>query len=329
MRIFVTGGAGYVGSHCVRDLCAHGHDIVVYDNLTMGHCGAVDPRAKFVEGDLADVATLRQALSAYKYDAAMHFAALAQVGESVREPIAYYRANVCNTLNLLEALRKCNVLRLVFSSTCATYGEPETVPITESESQTPINPYGRSKLTVEWMLADSAVAWNLGSCSLRYFNACGAAADGSIGEDHRPETHIIPLVLQTAMGQRKDFTIFGTDYDTPDGTCIRDYIHVEDLAFAHRLAIEVIEPGQATAYDVGTGTGHSVREIVDAARKVTGKEIPIVEGDRREGDPPVLVADGSLIREKLGWTPRWTEIDDVVASAWKWHKSHPDGFGDD
>lgn len=328
MRVFVTGGAGYVGSHCVRELCAYGHEIVVYDNLTMGHRAAVDPRAEFVEGDLSDVEMLRSVLSSLQFDAAMHFAALALVGESVREPLAYYRANIGNTLNLLEALCDYNVLRLVFSSTCATYGEPDTVPINEDHLQIPISPYGRTKLAVEWVLSDSAVAWNLGSCSLRYFNACGAASDGSIGEDHRPETHIIPLVLQTAVGRRKDFTIFGTDYDTPDGTCIRDYIHVEDLATAHRLAIEVVEPGRATAYDVGTGSGHSVRQIVEAARQVTGQKVPVIDGPRREGDPPVLVADGSLIREKLGWKPKWTGIDDVVASAWKWHKSHPNGFSD-
>jgi len=328
MRIFVTGGAGYVGSHCVKHLCALGHEVVVYDNLCMGHRGAVPAGAGLIEGDLADADRLAAALSSRPFDAAMHFAAFAYVGESVRQPLTYYRNNVANTLVLLEALREAGVHRLVFSSTCATYGTPAHVPITEHTPQVPINPYGRSKLTVEWMLADCASAWGLGSCALRYFNACGAADDGSIGEDHNPETHIIPLLLLAALGRQPCFTVLGTDYDTADGTCMRDYVHVEDLATAHWLALEAIEPGTSSAFNVGTGTGYSVREVVSAARRVTGRQINIQDGPRRPGDPPILVADASRIRQTLGWQPAWTDLDRIVASAWQWHESHPDGFGD-
>lgn len=328
MRIFVTGGAGYVGSHCVRDLCAHGHDVVVYDNLSQGHRAAVLAPATLVEGDLADTAALARALAGNPFDAAMHFAASALVGESVREPLMYYRNNVANTVHLLDALNNAGVRKLVFSSTCATYGDPQEVPIPDDHSQQPINPYGRSKLIVEWMLADCAAAWGLGSCALRYFNACGAAADGSIGEDHDPESHLIPLVLQVALGQRPEITIFGDDYPTSDGTCIRDYIHVEDLAAAHRLAIEQLEPAATWAYNVGTGTGHSVREVVDTAARVTGKPIATRQGPRRPGDPPQLFANASRIREQLGWSPRWTDLEAIIHSAWRWHEAHPNGFGD-
>jgi len=328
MRIFVTGGAGYVGSHCVRHLTAHGHDVVVYDNLVYGHRAAVPPDARFVEGDLGDADALAAALTAERFDAVMHFAAFAYVGESVEQPLKYYGNNVANTLTLLKACRSAGVSRFVFSSSCATYGEPDQVPIPEETPRRPINPYGRSKLIVEWMLEDSAGAFGLGSCALRYFNACGAAPDGSIGEDHDPETHLIPIVLQVALGQREKVTIFGRDYDTPDGTCVRDYIHVEDLATAHRLAIEGIEPGVALALNVGTGVGNSVRTIIDAARRVTGRRIAAEEGARRPGDPPELVADARRIRAALGWEPAYTTIEDIVASAWRWHESHPNGFGD-
>jgi UDP-glucose-4-epimerase GalE len=328
MRIFVTGGAGYVGSHCARHLAAHGHEVVVYDNLVYGHRAAVPADIRFVEGDLGDAAALTAALTAGRFDAVMHFAAFTYVGESVEQPLKYYRNNVANTLILLNACRAFGVSRFVFSSSCATYGEPEQVPITEATPRNPINPYGRSKLIVEWMLEDSAAAWGLGSCALRYFNACGAASDGSIGEDHDPETHLIPIVLQVALGQREKVTIFGRDYDTPDGTCIRDYIHVEDLATAHRLAIEAIQPGVALALNVGTGVGNSVRAIIDAAGRVTGRRIAAEEGARRPGDPPRLVADARRIRAALGWEPAYTKIEDIVASAWRWHESHPNGFGD-
>ncbi len=325
MRIFVTGGAGYVGSHCVRELCAQGHTVTVFDNLSMGHRKAVPDKASFLQGDLGDADGVRHALTG-GFDAVMHFAASAYVGESVREPLKYFRNNVANTLNLLEAMKELSIRRLVFSSTCATYGEPDRVPITEDTPQQPINPYGRTKLVVEWMLRDSAAAWGLGACALRYFNACGAAGDGSIGEDHNPETHLIPLVLQVALGQRESIQIFGTDYDTPDGTCVRDYIHVEDLATAHRLAIEKLAAGGFAAFNIGTGQGHSVREIVEAARKVTGKAIAAVESPRRAGDPPRLVADAAKLREQLGWTARWTDLNEVISSAWAWHSRNPMGY---
>lgn len=328
MRVFVTGGAGYVGSHYVKDLCEHGYEVVVYDDLSRGHRGAVHPKARLIAGSLGDAAMLESALASQAFDAVMHFAAYAVVGESVDQPLMYYRNNAANTLLLLELMARIGIRRLVFSSTCATYGTPQRVPIPESAAQSPISPYGRSKLAVEWMLDDSAAAWGLGSCALRYFNACGAAEDGSIGEDHQPETHLIPIVLQTALGQRPHVSVFGSDYPTADGTCIRDYIHVEDLAEAHRLAIEAIRPGEYTAYNVGTGRGHSVREIIDAARRVTGQAIPVSEAPRRPGDPPSLVADATQIRTRLGWQPRWRDIEKVVASAWKWHRLHPRGFGD-
>jgi len=327
MRIFVTGGAGYVGSHCVRDLLDHGHEVTVYDNLVYGHRAAVSAQAAFIQGDLTDGQRLHAAL-ADGFDAVMHFAAYAYVGESVQEPLKYYRNNVGATCVLLEAMWQTGVRKLVFSSSCATYGRPCQVPIVESTDQRPINPYGRTKLVVEWMLADCADAWGLGSCALRYFNACGAAQDGSIGEDHDPETHLIPIVLEVALGKRPHVTMFGDDYDTPDGTCIRDYIHVEDLASIHRVAIERLAPGAVEAYNVGTGRGHSVREVVEAARRVTGRTIPVEAGPRRPGDPPVLVADATRARVAFGWSPAAVGIEPIVASAWKWHEAHPDGFDD-
>ncbi|UCD29351.1 MAG: UDP-glucose 4-epimerase GalE [Planctomycetota bacterium] len=329
MRIFVTGGAGYVGSHCVKDLCEHGHEVVVIDNLCKGHRSAVYAKARLIEGDVGDAKLLRSILTATKFDAVMHFAASAEVGESVREPLSYYHNNVSNTLTLLELMRDAGIHKIVFSSSCATYGMPASVPIREDTPQLPINPYGRTKLAVEWMLADSASAWGLGSCALRYFNACGAARDGSIGEDHNPESHLIPIILETARGRRSQMSVFGTDYDTPDGTCIRDYIHVEDLASAHRLAIEAIEPGVGQAFNIGTGRGNSVLEVIEAARRITGQEITIEEVDRRPGDPPILIADASRIGQELGWKPDWTDIEDIVGSAWQWHQSHPEGFEDD
>jgi len=328
MKIFVTGGAGYVGSHCVKDLCERGHEVVVFDNMSKGHAGSVHPDARLIEGDLGDPDAVVSALNSTNFDAVMHFAAYAEVGESVTEPLTYYRNNIANTLVLLECMKQAGVSKLLFSSTCATYGMPQQVPIPEDTPQLPINPYGRTKLAVEWMLADSASAWGLGSCSLRYFNACGAAADGSIGEDHDPESHLIPIVLQAALGQREKVIIYGTDYDTPDGTCIRDYIHVEDLAGAHRVAVEAIKPATAAAFNVGTGLGSSVREVIQAALKVTHREFTVQEGPRRPGDPPRLVADAEQIGRVLGFKPVWTDIEDIVRSAWVWHESHPNGFDD-
>ena len=281
-----------------------------------------------IRGDLADRPALERALGDHAIDAVMHFAAYTSVPESVADPSRYYGNNVVGSLNLLEAMRATGVERIVFSSTAAVYGVPEAVPIVETSSKTPINPYGFTKLAVEHMLADYAAAFGLGFAALRYFNACGAASDASIGEDHRPETHLIPLVLQVALGQRGSVSVFGTDYPTPDGTCVRDYIHVEDLAFAHVLALEAIRPGQGMTYNVGTGSGFSVRQVIDACRSVTGHPIPLIEQPRRPGDPPSLVASSAAIRLDLGWSPRFTEVTPIVASAWKWHESHPGGFAE-
>ncbi len=329
MRIFVVGGAGYVGSHCVRRLVQGGHDVVVFDNLIAGHRAAVDPAARLITGDLADRRAIDAALEdAGPFDAAMHFAAFLDVGESVRAPLKYWHNNVAGTLNLLASMECYGVRRFIFSSTCAVYGEPQRLPIVESLPKSPINPYGRTKLAVEQMLEDSAAAWGLGSVALRYFNASGAAADATIGEDHEPEIHLIPLVLKVALGQRDSIKIFGTDYPTPDGTCIRDYVHVEDLAEAHLRAVEHCELGQAEAYNVGTGRGTSVREIIEACRRVTGHAIPTIETPRRPGDPPALYANADAIGARLGWQPRYTDIEETIATAWRWHSTHPAGFGD-
>lgn len=328
MRVFVTGGAGYVGSHCIRPLLRAGHEVTVFDNLSFGHRAAIPPQAEFVQGDLADVNQLAELLKPGAFDALMHFAAFLNVGESVQEPLLYYRNNVANTLNLLEAMKQAEVRRLVFSSTCAVYGVPDKLPLTEDLPTAPINPYGSTKLAIEWMLAESAHAWGLGSMALRYFNAAGAAADGTIGEDHHPELHLIPLVLQVALGQRESIRVFGTDYPTPDGSCIRDYIHVDDLAEAHLLALERIQPGQFEKLNVGTGSGASVFEVIEAARKVTGHPIPAVETERRPGDPPALYADPSRIYSRLSWTPQHQSIEPIVASAWEWHRRHPEGYAD-
>ena len=327
MRIFVTGGAGYVGSHCVRRLIAGGHDVTVFDNLSAGHRQAVARVADFIEGDLADGAKLRDELSRGSYDAVMHFAAYLNVGESVQQPLMYYRNNVANTLNLLEAMKHANIKRIVFSSTCAVYGEPEDLPIHEELPKDPINPYGATKLAMEWIMRDSAAGWGLGSIALRYFNAAGAAEDATIGEDHHPENHLIPLVLQVALGKRDTIQIFGTDYPTPDGTCIRDYIHVDDLAEAHLFAVEGIKEGKTEAYNVGTGQGNSVLEVVSAARAVTGHSIPTTIIERRPGDPPMLFANSDKLQVRFGWRPRYTEIEGIIASAWRWHQGHPDGYG--
>lgn len=327
MNILVTGGAGYVGSHCVRALCDAGHEVVVLDNLSAGHRRAVDGRASLVVADLADRPAVDEVLRSRPFEAVMHFAAFLDVAESVREPLKYYENNIANSVSLLGAMRRAGVRRLVFSSTCATYGEPPRVPITEDMPQHPINPYGRTKLAIEWALRDSAGAWGLGGCALRYFNASGAASDGSIGEDHTPEPHLIPLVLQVALGQRPSIKIFGADYPTADGTCVRDYIHVEDLALAHRLAIESQAPGGFRAFNVGTGVGSSVRQVIEAARQVTGHAIPAVEVPRREGDPAELFADPGRLVAELGWRPRYVDIREVIETAWRWHRANPNGFG--
>jgi UDP-glucose 4-epimerase len=327
MRILVTGGAGYIGSHAVRLFLARGHDVWVFDNLSVGHRAAV-PADRLIVGDLAEVPRLDHALLLHRIEAVVHFAAWTYVGESVREPGKYYQNNVVNTLNLLECMRRNGVERFVFSSTAATYGVPQRVPITEDEPQQPINPYGAGKLVVERALADYAAAYRWGYAALRYFNAAGASADGAIGEDHDPETHLIPLVLQTVLGQKPHIEVFGTDYPTPDGTCVRDYIHVEDLAEAHLLALERQQPGQGLRYNLGIGRGYSVREVIRTVEEVTGKKVAVKEGPRRPGDPPVLVASSEKIQRELGWGPRYTELRPIVETAWNWHRNHPRGYAD-
>ncbi len=326
MKVFVTGGAGYVGSHSVKLLCAQGHDVTVYDNLAAGHKQAVHPRAAFVQGDLADRDGLRRALSD-GFDAVMHFAAYLIVPESVSDPLKYYENNVVNTIGLLQAMQAEGVRKIVFSSTCAVYGDVAEVPVDETSPLRPMSPYGRTKLMMEWALQDSARAWGLASASLRYFNASGAAADGSIGEDHDPEIHLIPVVLQVALGQREGVQIFGTDYHTPDGTCIRDYVHVDDLASAHLAALLALpETGRADAYNLGTGRGCTVREVIEAARRVTGHAIPANEAPRRSGDPPALYADPTRARAALGWSPKYDAIESIIETAWQWHRTHPHGY---
>lgn len=325
MNVLVVGGAGYIGSHAVRLLQEAGQQVWVYDNLSRGHREAV-PEGLLIEGEVADRAQLVEVMRRHKIDAVMHFAAFALVNESVNDPSLYYRNNVIAALELLDAMREAGVTKFVFSSTTATYGEPEVIPIPESTPQQPINPYGFTKLVIEKALADYASAYRLGYAALRYFNAAGARPDGSIGEDHDPESHLIPIVLQVALGQRERITLYGDDYETPDGTCVRDYIHVDDLGDAHLRALERLEPGKGLCVNLGTGRGTSVREIVQACREVTGHPIPEVMGARRAGDPPKLVADARLAEQLLGWKPRYTDVRGIVETAWNWHRTHPRGY---
>jgi UDP-arabinose 4-epimerase len=319
-KVLVTGGAGYIGSHACKALAQAGHRPITYDNLVYGHHWAVQ-WGPFEQGDIADRERLDQVMGEYRPDAVMHFAAFAYVGESVGDPGKYYRNNVAGTLTLLEAMRDHGVGKIIFSSTCATYGEPTLVPIRESEPQSPVNPYGWSKLMVERMLQDFGRAHGLRSAALRYFNAAGADPAGEIGEEHHPETHLIPLVLDAALGRRPQITVFGDDYDTPDGTCIRDYIHVTDLAAAHVLALGSLDEQEGfSAYNLGNGAGYSVREVIDTSRRITGREIPLVVGPRRPGDPPVLVGDASRAKQELGWKPRYADLSTIVDTAWRWAK---------
>ncbi|HEY6891258.1 MAG TPA: UDP-glucose 4-epimerase GalE [Solirubrobacter sp.] len=323
MRLLVTGGAGYIGSIVTRQLLARGDEVTVLDSLYRGHREAIPQGAAFEHVDLADAAETRRVLH-QGFDGVLHFAALALVGESVAHPERYYHGNVVTSLHLLDAMREADVRRLVFSSTCATYGEPGTVPISEDEPPSPVNAYGNSKLTVDRMIGDEARAHGLGAVSLRYFNVAGAS--GPLGEDHDPETHLIPLILRAAAGITPHVKILGTDYPTEDGTAIRDYIHVEDLARAHLLALDSAQPGGGHAiYNLGTGTGYSVRQVIDAARAVTAREIGVQEADRRPGDPPRLVAANARVREGLGWQPERT-LEDMVRDAWAWHEANPHGY---
>jgi len=321
--ILVTGGAGYIGSHAVLELQRAGYEVVVLDNLVYGHREIVEEilKVELVVGDTSDRALLDQLFATHKIDAVMHFAAYAYVGESVTDPAKYYRNNVVGTLGLLEAMVAASINKFVFSSTCATYGVPNTIPIPEDHPQNPINPYGATKLMVERMLADFDVAHNLKSVCFRYFNAAGADPTGQLGEDHFPETHLIPLVLFTAMGKQESVSIFGTDYDTRDKTCIRDYIHVTDLADAHILGLKyLMEGGDSQAFNLGNGSGFSVKEVIETAKEVTGKDIKVVERDRRPGDPPALIGTSEKARKMLGWNPKYPEIRDILAHAWQWHQ---------
>ena len=315
--ILVFGGAGYIGSHTVKHLLDNGYQVVVADNLIYGHREAVDKRAVFEHADLLDKFSLQQLFKKHKIDAVIHFAAFAYVGESVADPEKYYFNNVVGTVNLLNVMLENNVKDIVFSSTCATYGEPEYTPIDELHPQNPINPYGRTKLMIEQIFADYERAYGLRHIALRYFNAAGCAANGSIGESHTPETHLIPLVLKAITGERKSISVFGTDYDTPDGTCIRDYIHVEDLALAHRLALEKL-PVYSGCINLGTGIGTSVKEIILAAEEVSGKKCPVEYADRRAGDPARLFADNRKAKEILRWEPAYKNIKDIIQTAWNW-----------
>jgi len=323
MKILVTGGAGYIGSHVVKALHEQGHEVTVYDNLSTGHRDAVIA-GKLIVGDLADTRLLHEVIAQYNPDAVMHFAAFIEVGESVRQPLKYYLNNTANAANLLNVLTAHRVTMFIFSSTAAVYGSPRSNPIPEHEPLAPINPYGRSKVFVEHILSDLETSSRLRSVSLRYFNAAGADPTGKIGERHDPETHLIPLVLQAAKGQRKNIGIFGTDYDTPDGTCIRDYIHVDDLADAHVLALNhLANGGTSEIFNCGYGHGFSVREVVSMARKVTGIDLPVVEAGRRPGDPPILVADSAKIRKQLQWAPRFDDLEYIIRTAWEWERKRP------
>lgn len=318
--VLVTGGAGYIGSHACKALAAAGYTPVAYDSLVYGHRWAVQ-WGPLVVGDLADTALIRKTIRDHGITACIHFAAFTYVGESMTDPRKYFRNNVVNTLGLLDALIESGVQRMVFSSTCATYGDPRYMPLDEAHPQHPVNPYGESKLMVERMLHWYGRAYGLGWAALRYFNASGADPEARIGEDHDPETHLIPLVLEAALGERSHIGIFGTDYPTADGTAVRDYIHVDDLADAHVLALHHLEAGgPSQAFNLGTGTGHSVRAVIEAAERVTGKPIPVRIAPRRDGDPAVLVAEPVRAREVLGWNPRYTELDRIVETAWAWHR---------
>ena len=322
MRLLVTGGAGYIGSIVAQRLLARGDDVTVLDSLYRGHREAVPAGATFIEADLLDADATADVLAG-GFDGVVHFAALSLVGESVEHPERYWRGNVVGALNLLDAMRAHDVRRLVFSSTAATYGEPPVELITEDTPNAPVNAYGNSKLTIDRMLTDEARAHGLAAVSLRYFNVAGAS--GALGEDHEPETHLIPLVLQAAAGKRENVALFGTDYPTADGTAVRDYIHVDDLAVAHALAVDKAVPGEHAIYNLGSERGYSVREVIETARVVTGREIAVVEQERRAGDPPRLVASNARARLGLGWTPEKT-LEDMIRDAWTWHSAHPSGY---
>jgi UDP-glucose-4-epimerase GalE len=325
-RILVTGGAGYIGSHASKTLSQAGYDVIVLDNLSAGHRESVK-YGELIEGDIGNVSLVRHVLRDHQIFAVMHFAALLDVGASVRDPVGYYRNNVGGTLGLLEAMAAETVRVLVFSSTCATYGEPIETPLAETHPQRPINSYGETKLAVERALPHFERAYGVHSVALRYFNAAGADPDGEIGEDHSPEIHLIPRAIGAATGG-EGLQVFGDDYPTPDGTCLRDYVHVVDLADAHVKALEALaETGRSTAYNLGTGTPHSVREVIESVERVTGRRVPWTLGPRREGDPAVLYASPHKAQAELHWKPQFADLDSIVATAWRWHQDHPNGYG--
>ncbi len=324
--ILVSGGAGYIGSHTVKALIEKGYRVVVLDSLVTGHVQAVPAGADFYQGDIDDQMLLESITQKHEVEAVIHFAALSLVGESMKQPDLYFNENMAKTNLFVSHLIKAGINKIVFSSTAAAYGLPEEVPLTEESRCLPINPYGLSKLMIEQSLAWYERAYGLKWIALRYFNAAGAALDGSIGEDHKPETHLIPLVLKTALGQRESIGIFGTDYHTPDGTCIRDYIHVLDLAEVHIRALEKLDEGICGVFNVGMGKGYSVREVIEEAKRITGREIPIQETERREGDPDILVAGVEKIRHQLGWEARYSDLETILKSAWCWHWEHPEGY---
>lgn len=328
MSILVTGGAGYIGSHVVCELLSKNEDIVIVDNLQTGHKSAI-MGGRFYQGDIRDKEFLDKVFTKHNIDAVIHFAADTQVGESVAVPLKYYNNNVFGTLCLLEKMVEYGVKHIVFSSTAATYGEPERIPILENDRTLPTNPYGETKLAMEKMLRWCDRAYGIKSVCLRYFNAAGAHKSGKIGEDHRPESHLIPIIMEVAIGKRESIQVFGDDYDTPDGTCVRDYIHVSDLAKAHVLALDSLRAGGgSTVYNLGNGAGFSVKEVIDCARRVTGKKINSVISPRRVGDPAVLVASSQRIMDELGWRPEESELEVIISSAWEWHRKHPDGYAD-
>jgi UDP-glucose 4-epimerase len=347
MKYLVVGGAGYIGSHLVKRILDSGDEVVVFDNLSRGHRESVASNSRvtliyihellrgrresvesaaFVRGDVLNPGVLRAVLRKFKFDGVFHFAALAAVGESVANPADYYRNNVNGTVNLLDAMRERGVKKIIFSSSAAVYGSPARIPISETHPKNPINPYGRSKLACEWMLDDYSRAYGISYAALRYFNAAGAAMDGSIGEDHEPETHLVPAALKCALNRKSAVKIFGADYDTPDGTCVRDYIHVDDLADAHIIAMKKLDKFGNIVLNLGTGRGYSVREVIECCRAVTGVKIRAVGAPRRPGDPPVLVASGKLAEKILDWKPKYSGLETIVESAWRWHRAHPAGF---
>jgi UDP-glucose 4-epimerase len=327
MKVLVCGGAGYIGSNMVAMLNAEGHQPVVYDNLSMGHKTAIKG-AEFVRGDLADYQLLVNTLKKYKIGAVMHFAAFIEVSESIQFPLRYYQNNVSNTQIVLQAMEDAGVEKFVFSSTAAVYGMPAKLPISEQAPANPINPYGETKFAVERMCHHQAAAGKLRYAALRYFNAAGAGFNSSLGEDHRPESHLIPLIIQAALGKRESVKIFGTDYDTPDGTCIRDYIHIEDLCSAHLLTLEKLNEDRELIYNLGNGKGYSVREVIDTVKKVSGKNFKVVETDRRLGDPAILTSDATKAKKELGWQTKYPKLESIVKTAWKWHSKNPDGYPD-